>query len=92
MDFLDKLGETVSAKGREAADKVKDAAEILRLKAQISTCEEVIQKNYLEIGKLYYEQYGEAPDALFQKQCRAIGNAQNGMRELHKKMDEKKGM
>lgn len=90
MDFFEKLGETVAVKGREVVDKARDTAEILSLKSQIATCEEVIKKNYLEIGKLYYEQYGEAPDVLFEKQCRAIGNARKGVEELQKKVDEKK--
>lgn len=90
MDFFEKLGETVAVKGREVADKARETAEIVNLKSQIATCEEVIKKNYAEIGKLYYEQYGENPDALFEKQCKAIGNARNGVKELQKKVEEKK--
>lgn len=57
MDFLDKLGETITAKGREVSDKAKDLAEITNLKGQIKTCEDVIRKNYIEIGRIYYEQH-----------------------------------
>lgn len=92
MDFFEKLGETISAKGKEVADKAKDQAEILNLKGQISTCEEVIKKNYLEIGKLFYEQYGDDADAPFEKQRMAIKNAHVGARELQKKIDELKGL
>ena len=45
MDWMEKLGDTISAKGREAADKAKEMAQIASLKSQISTCEEVIKKN-----------------------------------------------
>lgn len=89
MNFLDKLGEAVAVKGREAADKARETAELVKLKRRIATCEEVMKKNYLELGKLYYEQYGGAPDALFEKQCRAIRNASDGAKELRKKMEEK---
>ena len=92
MDFFEKLGDTISAKGKEVADKAKDQAEILSLKGQISTCEEVIKKNYLEIGKLFYEQYGNDADAPFEKQRTAITNARIGARELQKKIDELKGL
>lgn len=92
MDFLEKIGDTISAKGKEAADKAKDLAEIASLKSQISTCEEVIKKNYLEIGRLYYEQYADAPDALFEKQCRAVKNAKNGVESLQQKIKEIKGI
>ena len=92
MDFFEKLGETISAKGKEVADKAKDTAEILRLRSQISTCEEVIKKNYLEIGKLFFEQYGQETEAPFEKQCTAIRNAQYGIKELQEKIDEIKGL
>ena len=87
MDLFEKMENVISAKGREVADKAKGMAEIAGLKAQIATCEEVIKKNYLEIGKLYYEEYRDVPDAPFEKQCRAIANAQEGIRDLQEKID-----
>lgn len=92
MDFFEKLGETITAKGRQVADKAKDTAEILNLKSQISTCEEVIKMNYLEIGRLFYEQYGEDADAPFEKQRKAIKNARIGANELQAKVDRLKGL
>ncbi|MCH5339491.1 MAG: hypothetical protein J1E03_11965 [Acetatifactor sp.] len=92
MDFFEKLGDTISAKGKEVADKARDTAEILSLKSQISTCEEVIKKNYLEIGRLFYEQYGENPDAPFEKQRNAIKNARVGATELRDKINQLKGL
>ncbi len=100
MDWMEKLGDTISAKGREAADKAKEMAQIASLKSQISTCEEVIKKNYMEIGRLYYEKYGavdtpvaeEGQEAPFVKQCRAIRNARNGVNELQEKIRELKGL
>lgn len=92
MDILEKIGDTLSGMGREAADKAKELAEIANLKSQISTCEEVIKKNYMEIGKLYYELHGEAPDEDFEKSCRAIKNAKYGVEDLQKKIKEVKGL
>lgn len=92
MDFLEKVGSTISSKGKEAVDKAKVLAEIASLKSQIATCEEVIKNNYLEIGKQYYEEYSETPDAPFGKQCTAIDNARNGIRELQMKIDELRGL
>ena len=92
MDFFEKLGDTIVAKGKGAADKAKDTAEILHLRSQISTCEEVIKKNYLEIGRLFFEQYGEDPEAPFEKQCIAIRNAQGGINELQEIISELNGI
>ena len=92
MDFFEKLGNTISARGKQVADKAKDTAEILNLKSQIATCEEVIKMNYMEIGRLFYEQYGEDADAPFEKQRNAIRNARIGVNELQAKIDRLKGL
>ena len=41
--------------------------------------------------KQYFEQYGENPEGGFEKQCEAIKNAQNGIKELQEKIRERKG-
>lgn len=92
MDFLDKLGETITMKGKEVTDKAKELAEIANLKSQISTCEDVIKKNYIEIGKMYYEKHGSTPEEEYEEACRAIANAQNGVVDLEAKIKEIKGI
>lgn len=92
MDFFDKVGDAVAEAGEKIADKAKEAAEFVSLKSQITASEEVIRKNYAAIGKLYYEKYRENPEELFEKQCRAIGNAQDGIAKLRERIDEIKGM
>ena len=92
MEFFEKVGETITAKGKDVADKAKDFAEIASLRSQISTCEEVMKKNYLEIGKLYYEQFKEAEYNDFVEQCTAIKNAKNGVEALEAKIKEIKGV
>ena len=88
MDFIEKVGNVISEKGREAVDKTRILAEIMSLKSQIATCQEVIKKNYLEIGKLYYEEYRDVEDAPFEKQREAITNARKGEEELQAKDKE----
>jgi len=92
MDLFEKIGDTITTKGREAADKAKEIAEIANLRSQIATCEEVIKKNYLEIGKLYYELYGDMSEETFAKQCSAIKNARHGVEDLQQKINEIKGL
>lgn len=103
MDILEKIGDTISDKGKvavdmakeamdKAKDKTKEFTQIARLKSQIGTCEEVIRKNYMEIGRLYYEQHKDAPEEQYAKACRSIENAQKGAEELQKKVEEVKGV
>lgn len=92
MDFFEKIGDTISIKGREAADKAKELAEIANLKSQIAACEEVMKKNYIEIGKRYMELYGDMPEEPFEKQCQAVKNARGGVQALQEKIREIKGI
>ena len=92
MDFFNKVEETITAKGQAVVDKAKEMAEVASLKSQIATCEDVIKKNYAQIGKLYFEKYGEEPEEAFAKQCRTIENARTGIKELEEKIKEIKGV
>ena len=92
MDFFNKVEETITAKSQVVVDKAKEMAEVASLKSQIGTCEEVIKKNYAEIGKIYYENFGDCPEEIFAKQCRAIRNAKEGVKDLEQKIKEIKGI
>lgn len=92
MDFFDKIGETLSTKGKEVSDKAKDMAEIVNLKGQIHTCEELIKKRYTEIGKIYYEKHGSTPEEEYIDACRDIENAQNAIIDLETRLKELKGV
>lgn len=89
---LIKIGETITSKGREVTIKAKDMAEIASLKSQIRTCEDVMKKNYMEIGKRYYELHKDAWEEIYDEECRAVANAQNGIDELDAKIREIKGI
>lgn len=92
MDFFERVGETITAKGKDVTNKAKEMAEIAGLRNQILTCEEVIRKNYLEIGRLYYEQAKDAETKEYEEQCTAIANAKNGIQALEEKIREIKGI
>ena len=90
--FVTKIGETITSKGKEVGVKAKDFAEIASLKSQIRTCENVMKKNYMEIGKRYYELHKDAWEEIYDEECRAIANAQNGIDELDAKIEEIQGI
>ncbi|WMC93116.1 zinc ribbon domain-containing protein [Kineothrix sp. MB12-C1] len=92
MDFFEKVGATIVTAGKDVTDKAKDLAEIANLRSQINACEEVIKKNYMEIGRLYYEQFKEAEYNDFVEQCSAITNAKSGVEALEEKIRDIKGV
>ena len=55
MDVFEKIGESVYMAGIQVKNKAKEVADIASLKAQVTTCDEVIRKNYIAIGKAFYE-------------------------------------
>lgn len=92
MELFDKIGETLTTKGREVSDKAKDVAEMANLKGQIHTCEELIKKRYVEIGKIYYEKHGSMPEEEYIDACRDIENAQNTIVDMEARIKEIKGV
>lgn len=90
MDFMEKAAAVIAVKGKEAADKAKEMKEIITLKNRIATCEEVMNKNYMEIGRKYFAQYGEEPEEAFAKECRAIRNAEKGKEKLLEELESVK--
>lgn len=90
MDLVEKMGVILVEKGKVAVDKAKLLSEMATVKGRMDTCEEVLKKNYMEIGKMYCEKYGEQPEERFEKQCRAIRNAAKGKQELEAQLEELK--
>ncbi len=41
-EFINKIGDTISTKGKEVTNTAKDVAEIVRLKSQIKACEDTV--------------------------------------------------
>ena len=64
MNFFDELGEVISIKSKEVADKAKVFTDIASLRSQIATNENSILKKYREIGRQYYSHHkdDEAPE------------------------------
>ena len=82
MDVFEKIGESVYMAGIQVKNKAKEVADIASLKAQVTTCDEVIRKNYIAIGKAFYEKNKDNPDAEYIKHITAIKNAESGKERL----------
>ena len=65
MSFFEGIGKKLAQSGQEAAQKAKNTAEVIKLNSMISDEEKRINNSYLQIGKLYYEVYGENPEEQF---------------------------
>lgn len=91
MAFLDEIGRTLADKGREAAQKAKEMAEVLQLKGQISAENSKIKELYGAIGAVYFKKYREEPDDEFQLFFPEIEKSLARIAELEAKVKELEG-
>ena len=54
MAFLDTVGAKLTSFGNDVSNKTKNMVEVTNLNGQLKSCEEQLNKYYLEIGKMYY--------------------------------------
>ena len=68
--------EAIKAKAKELTNtgvaKAKELSEIGRLKVQNVSEQDEIRRAYVEIGKLYCERYGDAPEEGFAELCKKV--------------------
>jgi len=84
-NFLDKLEDTTA----KAISKGKTAKEIIKLKTEVKTCEDLINSLYASIGRAYYEAHKEdGTDAEFAKKMTQITNAKAAIEDLNKKIED----
>lgn len=67
MTFFTKLGETISATGKDVSQKAKDLTGIAKLNLDMKAKEDFVQKQYMEIGKQYFELHKEDDEPFFEE-------------------------
>ena len=92
MAFFDKIGETISSKGKGVAQKAKDMAEISDLNKQINQCNQKINDSYMEIGYYYYQAHKDDGDDPFAAQCAGIRQAMEQAEALRGQIQRIKGV
>ncbi len=84
-EFVDKLEEG----GKKVLKKGKGAKDILKVKAEISSCEDVINRAYMAIGRKYYENFKDGGyGADFEKSMKDIVNAEKAIKDLESEIDD----
>lgn len=90
MSFMDEVMHTAVSVKNKSVEKAGQLKEVMLLKSRVDTCDEVINKSYMELGKKYFELYGEEAEEAFAKYCRDIKNAQRGKEEIGQQLAEAK--
>lgn len=63
IDF-DKLKDDLFSVGKEVGDRVSDVSNIAKLKLELRSKEDFIQRQFAELGRLYYEAHKDASDSV----------------------------
>ncbi|MBO5069291.1 MAG: zinc ribbon domain-containing protein [Roseburia sp.] len=75
MDFFDKLGEALTEAGRDVSQKAKDVSEIAKLKMDIKSKEDYVQKQYVTLGTNYYNNHKDDENSEDAEMFYLIGEA-----------------
>lgn len=64
MSFLDSMKTELLSAGRDVSQKAKEVSGIAKLKIDIKSKEDALNKQYIELGKKYYDMHkeGEMPE------------------------------
>lgn len=92
MAFWEKMGETLTVKGKDMADKARELAEVNRLNTQISVQKNTIENLYKEIGQLVYENRENWKAVDISAQIEQIDSAQENVEELQKDILRARGV
>ncbi|MDE7063759.1 MAG: zinc ribbon domain-containing protein [Lachnospiraceae bacterium] len=91
MDFFDKLGDTLINAGKDVSKKAKDLSGTAKLNMDIKSKEDFIQKQYTEIGRLYYEAHSKEADAEFAQQMAIVTEAYEAIAKMRDEVLKIKG-
>ncbi|MCI7062485.1 MAG: zinc ribbon domain-containing protein [Lachnospiraceae bacterium] len=59
MAFFDNMKETLTTAGRDVSQKAKEVSGIAKLKLDIKSKEDALNKEYIALGKRYYDMHKE---------------------------------
>ncbi|MDO4331833.1 MAG: hypothetical protein Q4C58_04015 [Eubacteriales bacterium] len=91
MDFFEKMGETISTRGKEAAQKAKDVADLARLNAQAGQLEGKIKTYYQIIGEKVYQSEKDQDHSGLEAEFDLINDAFAEIGKIRKQISEIKG-
>lgn len=90
MEILDKIGDTIVSVSKDATQKAKDLSDIARIRMDIRSKKDYINKQYQEIGKAYYEKHRDDESPKYE-QVVLIHEAEEVIDELREQLSQIKG-
>lgn len=79
---LNKVKESIMDLGKDVGDRAKEATTIVKIKADIHSKEEFLEKQYAQLGRAYYEAH-HTEDVPEQEHFATIEEAENELQRLN---------
>ena len=92
MELFDKLGDTIVSVSKDATQKAKDISDLARIRMEICSKQDYLNKLFLEIGKIYYDAHKDDEEKEFKEQMLLIKDVQEVLEELNQQSGQIKGM
>ncbi len=90
MAIFEKIGDTIVGAGKDVTEKAKELSSVAKLKMDIRTKEEFVEKQYALIGKKYYEAHKD-DDILDYEECNVIEEALDSIADMKAQLMDIKG-
>ena len=91
MGILDSISKTITDAGQSIAQKGKNISDSAKLHSLISDEEKRLASIYLQIGRLYVQERGDAPDPVFSELVNAVRESESLLNDYQAKAEELKG-
>ena len=91
MDLFGKIGETIVNAGKDATQKAKDLSGVAKLNLDIRSKEDFIEKQYAELGKIYYQARAGETDVDGAEHFELIKEALDAIDKMRIEIQELKG-
>jgi len=88
-EMVEKIVDFISELVAKCVKKGNDAKDAFEVKSEIKTCESLINRSYMAIGRKYYEMYKDGGfDPEFEKQFKEITNAGKAIEDLKGNLED----
>lgn len=92
MPLFDDISRKLTQAGQSIEQKTKDVASLTKISSALSGEEKNRDRIYIQIGKLYYEQYADSAQGEFSGLVAAAKQTEQRIVELRKQVQEIKGV
>ncbi len=87
MEILDKIGDSLTSTGKDISKLAKEVSKSSKINIDIFSVEEAIKKQYMELGRAYYDKHRNNETYEFE-QCAKIKESYHKIEKMKAQLKE----